>query len=63
MKKNSEFTINYPFYIKVRVWFDKDSKSWLAYSKDYDMSGYGKSPSQALEMLKFTIDDKLRMIE
>lgn len=47
------------FKIKTRCWFDKASKSYIVYSKDYDITGYGKTKKKAAEMFLVCLREAL----
>lgn len=47
--------INYT--IKVRCWKDKQTKSWLIYSRKFKISAYGKTKAKAKEMFKIILED------
>jgi len=50
-------TVNIP--IKVRVWKDKQTKTFLVSSKKYDVTGYGKTRKRALRMFEFSVKEIL----
>lgn len=45
--------------INISVKFDKPTESFIVYSKKYDISGYGKTLEQALEMFDFTVKESI----
>lgn len=53
-KRLQEIKINIPAKIF------KEGNSWIAYSKKYDISGYGKTKERAVKMFKFVVLDILK---
>lgn len=46
--------------LKTRSWKDKVTGSWIVYSKQYDISGYGKTKSEAEKMISIIVHDILQ---
>jgi len=45
--------------LKVKCWKDKQTGSWIFYSKKYCISSYGKTKKEAREMFDFVVKDIL----
>lgn len=47
------------FEVKVKIWKCRNSDSYIAYSKKYDMSGYGKTRKDAVKSFNIAIEQAL----
>lgn len=49
------------FQINYKLFYDKKSLCWIAYSKKYNITGYG-TKKEAVKMFKAVVDQNLKWI-
>jgi len=56
MKKKGKIKVEFD----VEIWKDKSSKSYIVYSKKYDISGYGRTIERAKKTFEFNVKEYLK---